>query len=560
MNTPFPRAVTALLVLAFTSVAALPAAQAQTPPALWTGSASSWVHDVDVTPWGDVAVLTYTSLALFEGGTGDRLATLKACSGEKGRLHFVAPQRAVLVCEDGMERVDFPDATTTAVLDLKGAGKPSASASNGSVVAIGFPGGAVRMFAADAEDGPWTERGSVQLDSKVTALAVSPDASLVAVGLDSGSLSLWEPGTGKVRTLSTGRSDPAALAFSANGDTLFGATDTFEATFFATRTGKALRKVKIGSWINASAFSGKDVFTSGSDGLVHINGASGKGVRVAGFGAGAGSDPTGQLICGGDTSGSVGCFGVAPAAPGRYAELPRLGPEPVAAAAVSTSPTAPTADPADATAPTGPPPDGSPGPEPTSSALYDTIFTVYSLAALVGGPLGMIAIHDDLSLDEATLISLVALGGSTTLAVGGALVGAGVISIVLAAIFTIFDPAESLTAAGAGTLMIGVGLGLVVLSPIIFGVGVGITDASIGSEPENPITVSVVSTLGGALGVGLGILVTEAFSDSELSTWTRVLAIVSTSTLFASLTYAAIRESSDKTTPAIIIPPLAIPF
>lgn len=552
-----PLLLTALTV-ALGGLLAHTTAQAQDGAPLWSRGVGSWVHDLDVTPWGDVASLTQSSLTVHDAATGERLVSIPVCGGERGRLHFVAPQRAVIVCDKEVRRIDFPDATSVQVLSLQATGEPTASASAGGTLAVGFADGSVRLFAADAEDGAWSERGSVQLQGKVSDLALSPDGATVAVGFDAGGLSLWEPASGKQRQLGSGRSRTRALSFSADGATLFATTDTFKAGFFATRTGKQLRSVRTGSWLNASAFVGQDVVASGSDGLVRYTQRAGTPTPINQLGERVTSDPAGGRFCAGDSSGNVECFGAAP--PSRYADLARLGPEPPKAATVDTAPTssATEPDPFATASPSDEPPVER---EPSSPVLWDTVMTVYAIGALVGSPAATLAIHDDLSLDEATLISLVALGGSTTLALGGAMVGAGAVAVVLSALFGIFFPDDALETAGAGVLLMGVGTGLVFLSPVIFGVGASITDAAIGTEPNNPITISIVSTLAGAAGAGLGILWMSALDEDEFSTWAGVLAVVATSTFCSTVTYAAMREyTGSHPATAIIIPPVAIPF
>lgn len=181
------------------------------------------------------------------------------------------------------------------------------------------------------------------------------------------------------------------------------------------------------------------------------------------------------------------------------------------------------------------------------SALGTATLGVWSAGTLLGSPLVLTAISDDISLGEASLLSLTNMlgvgalgGGFAAMGIGGAMAVIGGLGYML----TLGNWDDAAAFAGSGLAIAGVGaLSTFVIAPLIFGLNASVVDGSLGERPDNlffpTLSLFLGSAAGGIGGYYMGKLLTKE------NTFLMVLSTVGTSLLVGNLAYALTREAFD---------------
>ena len=510
---------------------------------LWQESPSrSWNHGVAVAPWGDVLISASDDVTVLAREDGRSLTTFEVCrTSLANAIHFFDDNQAAIICRHRLIRLSPLEGEQEPGPKWPDPDGPSAVASSspedpsGERLAVGFRSGTVQVM----KPGTWTVTWAHQFDDPVTALAVSPDGTEVAVGLSKGQIVRWRLEDGEHTTLLPNNGSTChALAYDREGKRLFGEAGSFEARIWALDSGRVEARFVTGSWLKAAAFlADGSVVATGSQGLVRYTAGFKRGDPLSrDLGEGLGVSPKGDRVCAGGTDGQIGCWSsksVSPSIWGDVAQLP--------------FPTRATKGPQGATLVEVHDDDDLAAQKEDDLLIQDatvgnaTLLT-WSVAALVGGPTSIYLISDGVTPDQATLLSVACAGGAISMGMGAILIGAGVVSVVLSPIIAIFDGEAGAGMALAGLLMGGLGIGLVALSPVIIGVGTFEAESRYGDRPRNVVALSLTTALTAGLSASAAAYAVE---EIQAEPWIKVLAVGATSLLVANVTYATFRRVSE---------------
>ncbi len=278
---------------------------------VWAADLEKWNRAVAVSPAGWIATVGGSSLDVLNGETGVKLARMDACSIAPGGLFLPSADRGILVCEDGMDELSFPEMKGRRVVKFGLRVEVTAHAA-GSVAVAARKGKVVQIYRA----GTWALRAEVHPAAGVRTLAISPDGATLAMHGEDGSLALHDIDSGRVLFTRAGGGS-GGLAFSPDGKRVFVHDVGFVAHEVDVLTGKDLGAYQAGSWLTTVRYvSGGAVIATGSDGTVLYD-VSGPPSAVerkpikANIGAsteGLGASEDGRFFCSGDRNGSIVCF------------------------------------------------------------------------------------------------------------------------------------------------------------------------------------------------------------------------------------------------------------
>ncbi len=280
---------------------------------VWAVDLDKWNRAVAVSPAGWIATVGGSSLDVLDGETGVRVARMEACSIAPGGLFVPSAERGILVCDDGMDEISFPEMKGRRVVRFGLRAEVTAHAA-GSVAVAARKGRVVPIYST----GTWALRAEVHPAAEVRALAISPDGATLAVHGEDGSLVLHDIDSGKVlSTRAGGGSGSGGIAFSPDGQRVFYHDAGFTAHEVDARTGKDLGVYRTGSWLTTVRYvSPRTVIATGSDGTVlyDVSGPPSAVERpavkanIGGSTEGLGASSDGRFFCSGDRSGSIVCF------------------------------------------------------------------------------------------------------------------------------------------------------------------------------------------------------------------------------------------------------------
>jgi hypothetical protein len=200
-----------------------------------------------------------------------------------------------------------------------------------------------------------------------------------------------------------------------------------------------------------------------------------------------------------------------------------------------------------------------PLPAPPNTTLADVSLTLGSALALGLAPVPIDLLADDLDYGDAARISAVSTLG-VVCAAGGAVLFVGGVAIVavVAPLVAIFgEDGEVGTLFLAGGAMALVGLGMFLVSPLVFGLLGSTADEALADDTGDIALVATVETL---LTAGAAVALVFLLDEVEASTWAKVLAVGAGSLLVASLSYGILRAIIDPEAPApamgMLLPPV----
>ncbi len=176
-------------------------------------------------------------------------------------------------------------------------------------------------------------------------------------------------------------------------------------------------------------------------------------------------------------------------------------------------------------------------------------------AMFVAAPLSIKALHPELSLSEALVVSASSTGGTLAMGVGVVGLGAGTVFLVFAPLVGIFSDSGMADMILMGAVSAGVGLGLVLLSPLIFNLGVESVDSRLGGQPPGRVGVSFGAMAGGFVG---GISTWALVEDMKASPVAKGALIFSAALFMSNLTYGLLRliDKPDEAATVMMATPL----
>lgn len=175
--------------------------------------------------------------------------------------------------------------------------------------------------------------------------------------------------------------------------------------------------------------------------------------------------------------------------------------------------------------------------EPADETLANVLLVGVSALSLGLAPLSIALLNDDLTLGQAAQVSLVGTLGVLCASAGAVLFVVGGFVLLASPIAAILGEDNAAAFALFGALALGVGVGLVLLAPIVFSAAAYV-DGGFGDSLGEIAVVSTVSTLTAGLAT-LGSFV--LFAPLHANDWLEGIAIVSISILAANLAYGVTR-------------------
>ena len=297
----------------------------------WTAQTRPFNKGVAIAPTGHVAVLGSRSLSLHDGRSGALLGEADVCFTFDDAFAFVTEDTGALVCEDAVRLYALPDLDYRGLRKLPGRARVASFAPG--LAAIGFATGPVRIYDTSS----WEERQVVDVDQRVTALALSGDGSRLALGLEQGELVVHHLADQTARRISVKRGlEVAALTLTTDGLLLFAAAGPLAAVWdlgaqTLRRRFRTVADVHRARWLGAG-----EIASAGGDGLLLLGLAEGSARSLgggwslgAGTAAGLAVAVERQVVCAAEREGEVACFS--------RGKLPPTGQLPVSASGATAA-------------------------------------------------------------------------------------------------------------------------------------------------------------------------------------------------------------------------------
>ncbi len=276
----------------------------------WTTQTRPFNKGVALAATGHVAVLGSRSLSLHDGRTGARLGEADVCFTFPDAFAFVAEDLGALVCEDAVRLYSVPGLDYRGIRELPGQARVASFAAGR--VAIGFASGPVRIYNTPS----WEERQVVDVDQRVTALALSTDGQRLALGLEQGEIVVHDLSDRAARRVSVKRGlEVVALAFSPKGSKVFAAAGPLAAVWDLDAQ-TLRRRFRTVADVSRARWLGPDEIASvGRDGLLLLDVEEGAARSLgggwslgSGTAAGLAVAPDRQVVCAAEREGEVACF------------------------------------------------------------------------------------------------------------------------------------------------------------------------------------------------------------------------------------------------------------
>ena len=323
----------------------------------WEAETGNWNHAIAVAPWGDVVSLGMWQLAVHARDNGKVLSSTKLCGALRaGSFGFTNDRTAVLACKNELQQITFPTLAAHTLLTFPWDAEDAAV--RAGLVAVANEKGPVLVYRIE---------GLKQLDSfdaggPVKSVAIKPDGTAVAIGLDSGQIELRDLTSHQLRQVHKGSTDVTALEFSPNGKQLFAEVASFTGGVVDVEQGTLDRSYHLSSWIQAARFvSPKLVAATGAHGLALLDADGLIKSLLEETAEGLAVSPDGTLVCSGDRDGKLSCFSSKKLAPSAWRTLgPGTDTTPSAAPGGTVAPSG--------TAATSPAPGSTSAPPPSPPA------------------------------------------------------------------------------------------------------------------------------------------------------------------------------------------------
>lgn len=195
--------------------------------------------------------------------------------------------------------------------------------------------------------------------------------------------------------------------------------------------------------------------------------------------------------------------------------------------------------------------------DPTTENLW---LSAYSLSLLGLGPVGISAFQTDIGYGEGALITAAGALGAASVALGGALLGGGVVLTYvgwLAMEIGVEAPLLGILLVPTGLVMMAIGVGagitggaLVFGSTVITVAGMHAADDAIGQKSELTFGLGAAVSGGLLLGTLGGALL---ISQSNAEPWLQTVAVVVSGMFGASLAYGVFRHAEGGQGPAMVV-------
>jgi WD40 repeat protein len=231
------------------------------------------VTDVAFSPTGDqLATGSVDTIArIFDTTTGELVATHFGHTGlginDIDFSPYVEAHAIVTAGADGTLRYSAPGQNSIVLLGHDDAVLRASFSPDGRSVLSASKDGTARLWDPYGEPAPKTLK---RYSSDVTAVAVDPSGSHIAVGREDGGVEVLSPGRQVISNPPTGRRKTVSVGWA--GDTLMAATSAGRVRIWDDYGLGPVRELLHGSGINEAAISrdGKQLATAGQDGDVRL--------------------------------------------------------------------------------------------------------------------------------------------------------------------------------------------------------------------------------------------------------------------------------------------------
>jgi hypothetical protein len=193
-------------------------------------------------------------------------------------------------------------------------------------------------------------------------------------------------------------------------------------------------------------------------------------------------------------------------------------------------------------------------PSPESNTLANGLLAGGGAVGLVSGPMVLLSLHPELGVGGAAQVGFSSFGGALFLTLGGLGVAGGVGMMTIGLLLSLIAPQEGGELMLAGAIAGGVGVGLVLLAPLVFGWGTSGVEGPLGERPENPFLIGGLCMLSAGAAGGL---LTWGLEDVDADWWAKALLVLGVGTLASNLTYGLLRlPAGDEAPPVMVASPL----
>jgi hypothetical protein len=277
----------------------------------WTADSDGWNQAIAVSAAGWVVSVGGGMVSVHASDDGRVLESARICHGVQDGFALVDQREGILVCSEEIVEVSFPGLSSKRAVALNFRAKVAGF--GGDHVAVADREGRVEVYRMTDH----VRVDAFEIGASVEGLAVSPDASVVAVGGDDDQLYVRRGKKTEKLSASDG-SRPTALSFSPDGKRIFAHNASFEARIHDVSDGAVIGGHSTGSWLRASTWiDDRLIAATGSDGFV-IYQVGNQKPRPLLYGPqhptaeGIGASPDGTIGCAGDRDGRIACHSARP--------------------------------------------------------------------------------------------------------------------------------------------------------------------------------------------------------------------------------------------------------
>ena len=270
---------------------------------LWVSETNDWNHGVLVLASGDVISQSMWRMRVHARHDGTVLRMARTCAALRSSAFVqTGPDRALLACDDELREYTLPSLDSRTLLRFPFDVDIAAIGTN--QVAIASRDKEVAVF----EIATGTELSRFKAAEDLEALALSPDGTHLALGLDLSGIVLRELSTGQWRVLIRNASAEPAW-FRADGRELMAEVDSFVIGAVEIPSGRVLRTYEDSPWLSTARYiDATQVLATGAHGASLLE-PDGTQTNLSNEPSeGAGVSPDGRTLCWGDRGGTITCW------------------------------------------------------------------------------------------------------------------------------------------------------------------------------------------------------------------------------------------------------------
>jgi hypothetical protein len=147
----------------------------------WESETGNWNHAIAIAPWGDVVSLGMWKLSVHARDTGKILGSTELCGALRASsFAFTGERSAVLVCKSEIQEITFPSLAARTLLTLPWDAEDAAVGAG--LVVVANERGPVLVYRIEG----MKPIDSFDAGGAIKSVAMKPDGTAVAVGLDAG--------------------------------------------------------------------------------------------------------------------------------------------------------------------------------------------------------------------------------------------------------------------------------------------------------------------------------------------------------------------------------------